>query len=1757
MKLLAKHTITIFILLNFNPTFGQFKLIDEKISSNEIQLKIESQFPDCKIEKSSEPGKIIFEEFDYSINHGTLMLPQRDLFIAIPPDASPTISIDLSEKEVVAQQPYYINSSTAALVKMNDEQPSFYQILGNVWVEKNYVLHIRINLFNYDAYSGEFTFNKNFIVKLKFDEQLKFDLNKADSNSISTLIINKKFASSVQQEPKFAVSSNDDWIDFSKQYLKLGVAQDAIYRLTPNQLQQSGVNVPNIDPRTFKIFKRGEEQLIHVEGESDGAFNSQDFIEFFGERNNGGKHRTVAMYGEPFNEYLDRYSDTTTYWLTWGGNNGKRAEVISSFPSEADTQKYYYDFQHIELNPWLDYADADIVRKEMPFWVENKTWQESGFDAGSFRSKVFNVSDVFPNTDVYVYGKVLSFANDQIINAYRSGISLNSLSIQDSGYFNKYSHRVMKGIYNSNLMNPGKDTVKLHAFATTSTINRMVTDWFELEYPRFTYAELDSLNMNFSYSTANTQKHFTIDSVQADTISIWSIGSELKKIIPTRAGTKLLFVDSVNATKKIIFNGDSKIKTPRIYYLKQFNDLTITTNQADYIAITGNLLLSKAREYAQFISLAYTVSTIVVDVDDIYDQFGFGFFNPETIKEFLIQAKNNWQTPKPKYVCLIGEATYDYHQNKAKYAGAPRTENIVPSFGVPVSDNWFVMFDSTNALIPQMNIGRIPSRNEVELTHYLNKHKKYLLEKTLGWNKRFIFFSGGSTNDQNGLDELKNVNNYVINNFASNRPLGGKSAHFYKTINPRTNFGPFTSAEIQATIDSGAVCISYLGHSGTQTWDNSITEVSQLKNKNDISSLITDFGCSTARFAEPDITSFSELFVSGTSGQAIAYIGNASLGFLSTSLAFPKIFYETLLKDSIKNISQALNFSKQKLLQNFGSGNVYKLFVYTNTLIGDPIVSLQLPEKPNLNISQSSFSLEPVIPSDKSDSVFLKVNFANYGLAPADSFSLSFKVTYRDSAVISKSISFILPLFNDSLTFSIPVKGKAGQFAVLIELDKSNKIDESDESDNQATYYFNVNSSALRNIISAQNDAVINQKLVLLNPASPGSDEKLVLQLSGNSDFSSPKEYMKPLQPFMSVLTIDTLGEGKRYWFRSKLYSDQSFAQTYSAINSSEADLKYLVSDSISFASLSLEEISYKDGRIALDTTNIQLTTLSAGYYDGKTALISLNGQNLIPENTLGGHHVCLFDPLTFKFISYHYFDRYQTSNFVNNYATFLDTLSSNYIVAIAVADEGYISETSIKNGFKSIGSKFSESIGFRSSWTIIGRKGAAIGSVPESLTTPFNGNASADSSLQLVAANGKIISRWIEPAASWKQFYFEGNNLNSLNTKISFITKKINGSIDTLKNISFTNQSVDLTAFNNQSIYSVRFIIELTKNDSLVVPTINKIKLNYISASELGTNGQVVSINRDSILFGEKNLLTFSIFNAGEARADSFNVNLEVTYPDNSRKILQTFFVDTLNSMSRKDFSYEYFADVAPNSRTFVLTIDPENKIPEIFEDNNFFAVPFYVKGDTSKPAVKLFIDDNDFVNGDFISSTPTVRAELFDPSLILNNDTSSVQLFLDDKRIFNNDPDLTFTLSPTNPKITLTYKPTLAEGAHEFRVRGFNINKSDTDEVVQTATVSNSLQILSTYNYPNPFNSETYFTFRLPQVPDEIKIKIYTVAGRLVKEISLNKSQLKYDFNKIYWDGRDADGDLLANGVYIYKVILKKSDRTETITQKLAIAR
>jgi hypothetical protein len=132
------------------------------------------------------------------------------------------------------------------------------------------------------------------------------------------------------------------------------------------------------------------------------------------------------------------------------------------------------------------------------------------------------------------------------------------------------------------------------------------------------------------------------------------------------------------------------------------------------------------------------------------------------------------------------------------------------------------------------------------------------------------------------------------------------------------------------------------------------------------------------------------------------------------------------------------------------------------------------------------------------------------------------------------------------------------------------------------------------------------------------------------------------------------------------------------------------------------------------------------------------------------------------------------------------------------------------------------------------------------------------------------------------------------------------------------------------------------------------------------------------------------------------------------------------------------------------------------------------------------------------------------------------------------------------------------LQRGEHSLAlfVRDASGNLADTLASRVRFRVESESKLLNVFNYPNPFSNETHFTYNITgsTLPDDITIKVFTVAGRLIQEIRVPVSDIRFGFNRVPWDGRDRDGDEIANGVYLYRIALRVGDKTDSVIQKMA---
>jgi hypothetical protein len=121
----------------------------------------------------------------------------------------------------------------------------------------------------------------------------------------------------------------------------------------------------------------------------------------------------------------------------------------------------------------------------------------------------------------------------------------------------------------------------------------------------------------------------------------------------------------------------------------------------------------------------------------------------------------------------------------------------------------------------------------------------------------------------------------------------------------------------------------------------------------------------------------------------------------------------------------------------------------------------------------------------------------------------------------------------------------------------------------------------------------------------------------------------------------------------------------------------------------------------------------------------------------------------------------------------------------------------------------------------------------------------------------------------------------------------------------------------------------------------------------------------------------------------------------------------------------------------------------------------------------------------------------------------------------------------------------PGLRPGYHQVRVSASDFYGNESSDILGFLA-SAGLEVAQVMPHPSPFTDETHFTYLLSQDADDVFVDVYTVSGALVTRIADAPSA--QGFNSVPWNGRDQDGDSIANGVYLYRLKARANGRTVT---------
>jgi hypothetical protein len=471
------------------------------------------------------------------------------------------------------------------------------------------------------------------------------------------------------------------------------------------------------------------------------------------------------------------------------------------------------------------------------------------------------------------------------------------------------------------------------------------------------------------------------------------------------------------------------------------------------------------------------------------------------------------------------------------------------------------------------------------------------------------------------------------------------------------------------------------------------------------------------------------------------------------------------------------------------------------------------------------------------------------------------------------------------------------------------------------------------------------------------------------------------------------------------------------------------------------------------------------------------------------------------------------------------------------------------------------------------------------------------DVSLPIQFASGDSKSLLVGPAMKWHEVQATGvvaAEGPSLEVQILDVNDNIIGS-ETLRKpgglarIDLSTSGLNIDARKHPFL---RLKLVVTDSTRLGTPQLIDWYVGYDPVAELVVDAPAFETVIDTVAEGEPLNVSVNVINGSPTTVDSVFVSYFVTDKDNRSSLSA---LDTLLNIG-PDATVESSASIAtkgkPGQNRITITAE-QPRGPEPVTFNNTVIGSFRVIPDKTAPIFSLTVDGNSYPTDPrvitttddptlpFFTSHPSFEITVTDENQFLSLiDTTVVSLALDGVSISNSSPEVQFTPgAPPDNQATLIFSPDFSgqDTTHTLKAwaqdASGNSNPTMEEPYVLSFRVQTAAEVENLYPYPNPMHNFTTFMFQLRGADtsfiEDFRIRVYTVSGRPVREFDLlddpnllEEGGLRIGWNRMTWDGRDEDGDLLATGVYLYKVFLRAEGREISVNndssiEKLAIIR
>lgn len=695
--------------------------------------------------------------------------------------------------------------------------------------------------------------------------------------------------------------------------LKIGVTEDGIYKLTYSDLADAGLNLNTIDPSTIKISNQGAEIPIYVQGEDDGAFDATDYILFYGKAIN------------------DIYTSKNVYWLQTDGADGKRMNTLDgSLSGGASVPAHFTATLHAEEDTYYWQTIPNGSGQDHWFWGDRLS--APGSEDYSLTLNNISTSAGTATVHVRLQGRTDVQANPD----HHTKIYLNSVVIDDQLWngMNIFDHEVSVP---HSYLNEGVNIVRVESVGDTGAkVDQVFVNWIEIGYFDTYVAENNELL--FSAPTGGAFQ-FEVAGFSSDDIEVFdvtdpaNVGLVINTNILAKGGTYTLqFEDTAQAGTRYLAQTMAQSKSPASIEVDQPSSWKSTTNGADYIIITHEDFYNGAQKLALHRSNS-GLRAATVKITDIYDEFNYGIFHPQAIRDFLLYAYNNWTAPAPTYVLLIGDACQDYKDNLDT-----GTMNYVPTqlietdiLGETPSDNWFVLV-SGDDILPDMFIGRLSADTKSQADDIVDKIIYYEQNPPKNsWNKNALFVAD---DDDSSFEEMsEQLAGLLPDDYTANKVY----------VSEYTSGDP--TKDIINYINDGSLLVNYTGHGAVERWglwngSNSILGLSDIKSLNNTRKfpVVTVADCLNGFFTgtKPQI-SVAEEFQRLRDKGAVAVWAPTALSYTSGHQILMSEFYKALFQDKQYGMGAATTAAK---IATYSQNSFWGELVETFVLFGDPVTEL-------------------------------------------------------------------------------------------------------------------------------------------------------------------------------------------------------------------------------------------------------------------------------------------------------------------------------------------------------------------------------------------------------------------------------------------------------------------------------------------------------------------------------------------------------------------------------------------------------------------------------------------------------------------------------------------------------------------------------------------------------------------------------------------------------------------------------------------------